>query len=104
MAKRLLASSLAQLAHLSSMLSDIEVLAKPDANYWTAIAYRIPDTPRANIKPGDTHVNLVPINRMVPRSFITNLVDGASVHADSPTLVRGIAFGGDTGVAAVVAP
>jgi DMSO/TMAO reductase YedYZ molybdopterin-dependent catalytic subunit len=83
------------------MLSDIEVLAKPDANYWTATAYRIPDTPRANIKPGDTHVNLVPINRMVPRSFITNLVDGASVHADSPTLVRGIAFGGDTGVVRV---
>src|SRR4029077_15278284 len=55
----------------------------------------------ANIKPGDTHVNLVPINRMVPRSFITNLVDGASVHADSPTLVRGIAFGGDTGVVRV---
>jgi Mo-co oxidoreductase dimerisation domain len=100
-AKRLLASSLAQLAHLSSMLSDIEVLAKPDANYWTATAYRIPDTPRANIKPGDTDVNLVPINRMVPRSFITNPADGASVHADSPTLVRGIAFGGDTGVARV---
>jgi DMSO/TMAO reductase YedYZ molybdopterin-dependent catalytic subunit len=83
------------------MLNDIEVLAKPDANYWTATAYRIPDTPRANIAPGDTDVHLVPINRMVPRSFITNLADGASVHADSPTLVRGIAFGGDTGVARV---
>jgi DMSO/TMAO reductase YedYZ molybdopterin-dependent catalytic subunit len=83
------------------MLNDIEVLAKPDANYWTATAYRIPDTPRANIKPGDTEIHLVPINRMVPRSFTTNLVDGASVHAGSPTLVRGIAFGGDTGVARV---
>ena len=83
------------------MLNDIEVLAKPDGNYWTATAYRIPDTPRANIAPGDTDVNLVPINRMVPRSFITNFADGASVHAGSPTLVRGIAFGGDTGVAHV---
>ena len=83
------------------MLNDIEVLAKPDGNYWTATAYRIPDTPRANIAPGDTDVNLVPINRMVPRSFIANFADGASVHAGSPTLVRGIAFGGDTGVARV---
>ena len=83
------------------MLNDIEVLAKPDANYWTATAYRIPDTPGANIRPGDTDVNLAPINRMVPRSFITNLADGAPVHAGSPTLVRGIAFGGDTGVAHV---
>lgn len=83
------------------MLNDIEVLTEPDANYWTATAYRIPDTPRANMKPGDTDVNLVPINRMVPRSFTTNLADGASVHAGSPTLVRGIAFGGDTGVARV---
>jgi len=38
---------------------------------------------------------------MVPRSFTTNLADGASVHACRPTLVRGIAFGGDTGVAHV---
>ena len=83
------------------MLNDIQVLTKPDTNYWTATAYRIPDTPRANIMPGDTDVNLVPINRMVPRSFTTNLTDGASVHAGSPTLVRGIAFGGDTGVARV---
>jgi DMSO/TMAO reductase YedYZ molybdopterin-dependent catalytic subunit len=83
------------------MLNDIEVLTKPDTNYWTATAYRIPDTPGANITPGDTDVHLVPINRMVPRSFTTNLADGASVHADSPTLVRGIAFGGDTGVAHV---
>jgi DMSO/TMAO reductase YedYZ molybdopterin-dependent catalytic subunit len=83
------------------MLTDIEVLTKPDTNYWTATAYRIPDTPRANITPGDADVHLVPINRMVPRSFTTNLADGASVHANSPILVRGIAFGGDMGVARV---
>ena len=80
------------------MLNDIEVLSEPDTNYWTATAYRIPDTPGANIAPGDTEVNLVPISRMVPRSFTTNLVDGARVQAGTATLVRGIAFGGDTGV------
>ncbi len=83
------------------MLNDIEVLDRPDDNFWMKTAYTIPDTPHANVAPGQTGVKMVPINRMVPRSFITNLRDGASVPADAPTLVRGIAFGGDTGVAQV---
>ena len=40
-------------------------------------AYTIPDTPHANVKPGQTGVKMVPINRMVPRSFVTNLPSGA---------------------------
>ena len=44
---------------------------------------------------------MVPINRMVPRSFITNIKAGDTLQAGAPTLVRGIAFGGDTGVARV---
>ncbi|HVJ53418.1 MAG TPA: molybdopterin-dependent oxidoreductase [Aliidongia sp.] len=83
------------------MLSDIEVLDKPDDNFWMKTAYTIPDTPRADMKPGQTGVKMVPINRMVPRSFVTNLKPGAAVTAGAPTLVRGIAFGGDTGVAKV---
>ena len=83
------------------MLNDIEVLDKPDDNYWMATAYKIPDTPHASIKPGETGFKSVPINRMVPRSFITNLKPGDTVHTDEATLVRGIAFGGDTGVSRV---
>jgi molybdopterin-dependent oxidoreductase-like protein protein/molybdenum-dependent oxidoreductase-like protein len=83
------------------MLSDIEVLDGPDDNYWMKTAYTIPDTPGANIKPGETGVKMVPINRMVPRSFITNLRTGDTVHSAVPTLLRGIAFGGSTGVKAV---
>jgi len=83
------------------MLSDIEVLDKPDDNYWTKTAYTIPDTPHANVTPGQTGVKMVPINRMVPRSFITNIKAGASLPAGASTLARGIAFGGDTGVAKV---
>jgi hypothetical protein len=44
---------------------------------------------------------MVPINRMVPRSFVTNIPSGQKVKAASPTMVRGIAFGGDRGVASV---
>ncbi len=83
------------------MLSDIEVLDRPDDNYWMKTAYTIPDTPHANVKPGETGVKMVPINKMVPRSFITNIKSGETVHAGAPTLARGIAFGGDTGVARV---
>ncbi|MEI9983373.1 MAG: molybdopterin-dependent oxidoreductase [Aliidongia sp.] len=83
------------------MLSDIEVLARPDDNYWMKTAYLIPDTPYANVAPGQTGVKLVPINRMIPRSFVTNLKDGAAIRAGASLLARGIAFGGDCGVAKV---
>src|SRR4030081_2821206 len=83
------------------MLNDIEVLNEPDTNYWTKVAYTIPDTPHASIKPGETNVKMVPINRMVPRSFVTNIASGHRVNAAAPTTLRGIAFGGDCGVASV---
>jgi DMSO/TMAO reductase YedYZ molybdopterin-dependent catalytic subunit len=82
------------------MLNDIEVLDKPDDNFWMAVAYTIPDTPHASITPGQTGVKLVPINKMVPRSFFTNIVDGAALPGTNAAL-RGIAFGGDSGVAKV---
>jgi hypothetical protein len=80
------------------MLNDIEVLDEPDESFWTKSAYLIPDTPGATMSPGETGVKMVPINRMVPRSFVTNLAAGARVTADAPLELRGIAFGGDTGV------
>ncbi|MCE4226992.1 molybdopterin-dependent oxidoreductase [Methylobacterium sp. C25] len=83
------------------MLSDIEVLDKPDENYWMKTAYRIPDTPGANVKPGEKGFPTVPINSMVPRSFLTNLKAGQRVAAGSPIALRGIALGGDCGVKSV---
>jgi len=84
------------------MLEDIEVLDRPDDNYWTNKAYLIPDTPGANVTPEQKGVKMVPINRMVPRSFFTSLTDGAAVGRGQTINVRGIAFGGDTGVAKVL--
>jgi DMSO/TMAO reductase YedYZ molybdopterin-dependent catalytic subunit len=83
------------------MLNDIEVLDAPDQNYWMATAYRIPDTPQANVKPGETGFKTVPINRMVPRSFFTNMRNGETIRAGTVVPIRGIAFGGDCGVARV---
>ncbi|WP_246725332.1 molybdopterin-dependent oxidoreductase [Beijerinckia sp. L45] len=83
------------------MLNAITVLDKPDDNYWMKTAYRIPDTPGANVKPGEKGFKTVPINRMVPRSFITNLTAGARLASGKPSVVRGIAFGGDCGLETV---
>ncbi|MGC2785583.1 MAG: molybdopterin-dependent oxidoreductase [Roseiarcus sp.] len=83
------------------MLNDIEILNAPDDNYWMKTAYRIPDTPHANVKPGETGFATVPINRMAPRSFFTNLTNGPTVKPGAPLAVRGIAFGGDCGVVQV---
>jgi DMSO/TMAO reductase YedYZ molybdopterin-dependent catalytic subunit len=83
------------------MLNDVEILAREDDNFWMAKAYLIPDTPFAGVKPGETDYKSVPINRMLPRSFVTNLKAGARVPANAPLMLRGIAFGGDTGVSKV---
>jgi DMSO/TMAO reductase YedYZ molybdopterin-dependent catalytic subunit len=83
------------------MLSDIEVLGAPDDSYWMAKAYKIPDTPLANVAPGAKDFPTVPINRMVPRSWITSLADGTSVAYQPHLPVGGIAMGGDAGVARV---
>jgi DMSO/TMAO reductase YedYZ molybdopterin-dependent catalytic subunit len=82
------------------MLNDIEVLNAPDENYWMATAYRIPDTPFANLKPGETGFKTVPINRMLPRSFFT-VSHGTTVRSGAAVPVRGLAFGGDCGVSQV---
>jgi DMSO/TMAO reductase YedYZ molybdopterin-dependent catalytic subunit len=77
------------------MLTHIEVLEQPDDNFWMHTAYLIPDTPGASMTPGETGVKMVPINRMVPRSFITNLESDVAITAGHRTEVRGIAFGGN---------
>jgi DMSO/TMAO reductase YedYZ molybdopterin-dependent catalytic subunit len=82
------------------MLNDIEVLATPDDNFWTSKAYLIPDTPFASIEPGQQGIKMIPINRMLPRSFFTNIQEGAVLRPGQT--VRGIAFGGDAGVAKVL--
>ncbi len=80
-------------------LQHIRVLDHEDTNFWMHPAYTIPDNwPHANMTPGEKDVKFVPINRMVPRSFFTNLADGATVAAARAVELRGIAFGGDAGV------
>ncbi|KVL63612.1 molybdopterin-dependent oxidoreductase [Burkholderia ubonensis] len=83
------------------MLTDIDVLDTPDDNFWTAKAYKVPANHFANVRPGETDVPQIPINRMLPRSFFTNLKTGDKVSAGQPIRVRGIAFGGINALARV---
>jgi DMSO/TMAO reductase YedYZ molybdopterin-dependent catalytic subunit len=83
------------------MLNDIEVLDHPDDNYWTTTGYHVPDTPHYSVKPGDTGFKTVPVTRLVPRSYITNVKAGDTLPVGAPVALRGIAFGGDCGVARV---
>jgi DMSO/TMAO reductase YedYZ molybdopterin-dependent catalytic subunit len=83
------------------MLCDIEVLDHPDTGFWMTVHYLVPDNHFGNSKPGETGVKMVPISRLLPRSFITNIKSGDTLQAGAPTLARGIAFGGDTGVSRV---
>ncbi len=83
------------------MLSDIEILTQPDDNYWMSAAYLAPDNAGADMMEGAMGVKMAPVTRMNPRSFITNLKPDDKLAPDKPTLVRGIAFGGNMGVARV---
>jgi DMSO/TMAO reductase YedYZ molybdopterin-dependent catalytic subunit len=83
------------------MLDRIEVLDKPDDNYWMAKAYLVPDNPAAHVAPGTKEFARRPIAAMPPRSFITSLADGATLKWQPQLPVGGIAFGGDAGVKGV---
>lgn len=82
-------------------LDTLEILTGPDENFWMAKAYQIPATPDAGIAPGTKDFAKVPISTMPPRSFFTNLADGARVKKGARFVARGVAMGGDTGVARV---
>ncbi len=83
------------------MLTDIEVLGAPDERYWQAKAYRIPTAPAANVAPGTKNFQTEPINRMIPRSWVTSLREGQAIAFKPSIPIGGIAMGGDHGVARV---
>ncbi|MEO7038616.1 MAG: molybdopterin-dependent oxidoreductase [Candidatus Elarobacter sp.] len=82
------------------MLSEIMVLDHVDDQFWMKTAYRIPDTPNHSVAPTDKDFATVPINRMVVRSFLTNITDGQAMKAGRAA-VRGIAFDGGSGIKSV---
>jgi len=83
-------------------LSDIRVLDAPLDSFWMKTAYRIPNNVCACTEPGKAPTSTVPIGRYNVRSFLTNIVEGATVHANSNLNLRGIAFDGGYGISDVM--
>ena len=83
-------------------LSDIRVLDAPLDSFWMKTAYRIPNNVCACTEPGKATTSTVPIGRYNVRSFLTNIVEGATVHANSNLNLRGIAFDGGYGISDVM--
>ncbi|WP_372785266.1 molybdopterin-dependent oxidoreductase [Phenylobacterium sp.] len=82
-------------------LTDLTVLEQASQSYWMQKAYRIPDNDCACVPAGTAPPATRPIGKLNVRSFITNLQDGQTAKASPRVLVRGIAFDGGAGVAAV---
>ena len=81
---------------------EITVVPQIYKGYWMATAYRLPSTPGHTVAPGVTPKATVPIERNPVRSFITSLVDGATVPLHEKTVLRGLAFDGGAGIREVL--
>jgi sulfite dehydrogenase len=79
-------------------LNEITVLDKTLDNFWMKTAYRIPANACACTEPGKAPSATVPINRFNVRSFLTNVLDGEKVKAETEISLRGIAFDGGYGI------
>jgi len=73
------------------MLNDVEVLNPPE-ELLNEDGLSQSRKPYASVKPSESAFRTVPINRMVPRSFFTNVSNNPIVKPAAPVPVRGIAF------------
>jgi sulfite dehydrogenase len=87
--------------HWVKNLSEITVLDKPNDNFWTKTAYRIPDNACGCVEPGTSPSRTVPINRLKVRSFIAVPADDARVPRGRAVQLKGIAFDGGYGISEV---
>jgi sulfite dehydrogenase (cytochrome) subunit A len=82
-------------------LAEINVIDSVFDGFWMKSAYRIPDNDCNCTEPGAPPKSTIPIGRFTVRSFITSVLDGATVKAGQQTTLRGIAFDGGTGIKGV---
>lgn len=82
-------------------VSEINVTTQVFSGFYMSTAYREPD----NACACETPTALAPVTRPVTRprvrSFITNLMNGATITTRMPTMLRGIAYDGGSGIRTV---
>jgi DMSO/TMAO reductase YedYZ molybdopterin-dependent catalytic subunit len=85
-------------------LAAIEVIDHPfeghDALFMTT-AYRVPDNDCQCVPPGTAPAKTRPITTLPVRSFITNVLNGATLHTGHDVELKGIAFDGGAGIRTV---
>ncbi len=82
-------------------LHKITVLPHTFDGYWMAKAYKVPVAPNGNESPARLSDQLIPINRMNVRSFVTTPEPGSAVSLGRAADVEGIAFDGGSGIRGV---
>ncbi len=83
-------------------LHKITVLPHVFDGYWMAKAYKIPATPNGLEDPKLKLTDrLIPINRMLVRSFVTAPLPGETLPAGRDVEIEGIAFDGGSGIRSV---
>lgn len=82
-------------------LSDINVIDHELDGFFMAKSYRLPTTACECVEPGTVAKATKPIGKMPVRSFITSHADGDTVRSKQAIVLRGIAFDGGSGIAAV---
>jgi len=80
-------------------LTNINLVSKPEANFWMSAAYRIPrgmfKTPSFKTQVASANE---PITTMVVNSLITSLRAGEQVRAGKPVEIKGIAWDSGSGI------
>jgi DMSO/TMAO reductase YedYZ molybdopterin-dependent catalytic subunit len=79
-------------------VSEIHVLDNAYDGYWMKTGYRIPDNDCECVPPGTQTDQLRPVGQLKVRSFLTSLVQGASLPIDREVVLRGIAFDHGQGI------
>jgi len=79
-------------------LSEINVIDHAFEGFFMSKAYRIPDNDCGCVGAGTAAKATKPIGKMVIRSFITSLEDGAAIRVGEDILVHGIAFDSGAGI------
>ena len=82
-------------------LHKITVLPHAFDGYWMAKAYKVPTASNGVEDPTRLSDNLIPINRMNVRSFVTTPEPGSTVPVGRAVEVEGIAFDGGSGIRGV---
>ena len=85
-------------------VSEIDVIdteyAGHDAFFMTT-AYRVPDNDCMCVAPGTAAARTRPLSKLPVRSFITNALSGSTLPSGRSVELKGIAFDGGSGIAAV---